>query len=106
MSDGIGFLGVDPAPTEVKLLAAWFRDPDLRSILEPSHRRPYDRLRPGPPESVIERDRPRSGSSDRGAAGERGRDGRPAPRRLRRGLRLGGRLVDAAVSLALRRTRS
>ncbi len=56
--DGVGFLGVDPARTEVKPLAAWFRDPDLRSLLEPPNRRPYDRLRPGPPEIVIERDRP------------------------------------------------
>ncbi len=56
--DGIAFLGVDRGRTEVRPLAAWFRDPELRKILEPAHRRPYDRLRPGPPEIVIERDRP------------------------------------------------
>src|SRR4051812_37026771 len=56
--DGITFLGVDEARTRVEPLAGWFRDPELAAVLEPAHRRPYDRLRPGPPEIVLERDRP------------------------------------------------
>jgi Stage II sporulation protein E (SpoIIE) len=56
--DGITFLGVDEARTRVEPLAGWFRDPELEAVLEPSHRRPYNRLRPGPPEIVLERDRP------------------------------------------------
>src|SRR5215210_9425076 len=56
--DGIAFLGVDDARTRVELLGGWFHNPELGAILEPIHRRPYDRLRPGPPEIVLERDRP------------------------------------------------
>ena len=56
--DGIAFLGVDDERTRVEPLAGWFRSPELGSALEPAHRRPYDRQRPGPPEIVIERDRP------------------------------------------------
>jgi len=56
--DGIAFFGVDPGRTQIEPLAGWFRDPELSALLEPSQRRPYDRLRPGPPEIVIERDRP------------------------------------------------
>ena len=56
--DGITFLGVDDARTQVEPLAGWFRNAELGAALEPAHRRAYDRLRPGPPEIVIERDRP------------------------------------------------
>ena len=56
--DGVAFFGVDPGRTRVEPLAGWFRDPELRALLDPASRRPYDRLRPGPPEIVIERDRP------------------------------------------------
>ncbi len=56
--DGITVLGVDDARTQVQPLGGWFRNAELGALLAPAHRRPYDRLRPGPPEIVLERDRP------------------------------------------------
>ena len=55
--DGIAFVGVDAARSYVEPIAGWYRQSELAAVLEPTRRRPYDRLRPGLSEIVIERDR-------------------------------------------------
>jgi GAF domain-containing protein len=57
-TDGVAFLVVDRERRWIEPVADWFTSADLREAIQPGHRRPYDRQRPGLVEFALERDRP------------------------------------------------